>query len=84
MVYRVQIRRRAQKQLNRIQEEHRERIIEAVYALSKDPRPHNSRKLEGREGYRLRVGDYRALYRIDDETREVLVAEVWHRQRDYR
>jgi mRNA interferase RelE/StbE len=84
MVYRVQIRRRAQKQLNRIQEEHRERTIEAVYALSKDPRPRNSRKLEGREGYRLRVGDYRALYRVNDETQGVLVAEIWHRQRDYR
>lgn len=55
-----------------------------MYALSKDPRPRNSRKLEGREGYRLRIGDYRVLYRVDDETQGVLVAEIWHRQRDYR
>ncbi len=84
MVHRVQIRRGAQKQLNRIQEEHRQRVIEAVYGLSEGPRPRNSRKLQGPEGYRLRVGDYRALYRVDDEAREVLVAEVWHRKRDYR
>jgi mRNA-degrading endonuclease RelE of RelBE toxin-antitoxin system len=41
-------------------------------------------KLEGREGRRLRVGDYRVLYRVDDNQQEVLILEVWHRQSDYR
>lgn len=84
MAYRVEVRRRAQKQLTRIQEGDREGIISAVYALSEDPRPRNSRKLQDREGYRLRVGNYRVLYAINDARREVLVAEVWHRQRGYR
>ncbi len=84
MAYRVGIRRGAQKQLDRIHAQHRQRIMESVFTLSEDPRPQGSRKLRGREGYRLRVGDYRVLYRIDDEAREVLIAEVWHRQRDYR
>ena len=84
MAYRIEIRRSAQKQLNRIQEDDRERIITAVYALSDDPRPRNSRRLQNREGYRLRVGDYRVLYTLDDDREEVLVAEVWHRQRGYR
>ncbi len=84
MAYRVDIRRRAQKQLNRIREDYRERIITAVYALSEDPRPRNSRKLQDREGHRLRVGDYRVLFTVDDDCREVFVAEVWHLQRNYR
>ncbi len=84
MAYQVRIARNAQKQINRIQAENRERILEALLTLPEDPRPRNSKKLQGREGYRLRIGTYRVLYRIDDELSEILVAEVWHRQRDYR
>ena len=85
MAYRIQVRRGAQKQLDRIDPRYRERIIEAVYKLSEDPKPFPaSMKLEGREGRRLRVGNYRVLYRIDDRLSEVLVLEIWHRQRDYR
>ena len=85
MVYRVRIRRGAQKQLARIQPAYQRRIIEAIYTLAEDPRPFpQSVKLEGREGRRLRVGDYRVLYRVDDNQQEVLILEVWHRQSDYR
>lgn len=85
--YRVDIGRRAQKQLARIPLRYRERVIEATRGLAQDPRPFpQSSKLEGRgdEDRRLRVGDYRVLYRVDDSSRVVLVGEVWHRQRDYR
>jgi mRNA interferase RelE/StbE len=78
------VRRRAQKQLTRIREDYRDRIITAVYALSGDLRPRNSRKLRDREGYRLRIGDYRVLYVVNVDRRQVLVAEVWHRQRGHR
>ncbi len=84
MAYEVRISRNAQKQLRGIQAENRERILEVLLTLPGDPRPRNSKKLQGREGYRLRVGVYRILYRIDEGQREILVAEVWHRQRDYR
>gem|GEM_PF-4670545 len=40
--------------------------------------------MAGREGRRLRVGNYRVLYEVDDEEREVRILEVWPRQQDYR
>lgn len=83
MIYRVEVERRAQKQLARIQSEHRERILAAIDALAEDPRPHNSRKLSGEESYRLRVGNYRVLYLVDDEETFVAVTRVGHRQNIY-
>lgn len=82
--YRVSIRRKAQKQLDRIQEQHRERIISDVFALADDPRPPGSRKLRGREEWRIRTGDYRAIYTVDDDAREVLVMDAGHRRDIYR
>lgn len=84
MAYRVSIRRKAQKQLDRIQEQHRERIIGEVFALADDPRPPGCRKLRGREEWRIRIGDYRAIYTVDDEAREVLVVDIGHRRDIYR
>jgi mRNA interferase RelE/StbE len=84
MAYWVSIRRKAQKQLDRIQKQHRERVIADVLALAEDPRPPGCRKLRGREEWRVRVGDYRAIYEIDDERREVLVLDIGHRRDIYR
>lgn len=53
-------------------------------SLAEDPRPRNCRKLQGREGWRIRVGDYRVIYEIDDTTREVLVVTLVHRKDIYR
>lgn len=61
-----------------------ERLDAAIDELAEDPRPPNSIKLSGREGYRLRVGDYRALYRVDDAQQEVTVTRVGHRRDIYR
>ncbi len=85
MSYRVLVGRSADRSLTRkIPPQQVRRIREAMDALADDPRPSASRKLQSREGYRLRVGNYRILYSVDDERREVFIAEVWHRQRDYR
>ena len=85
MSYRVSVGRSAERPLRRnIPPAQAGRIRQAIDALSKDPRPRDSRKLRGREGYRLRVGGYRIIYRVDDEERVVTILEVWHRQRDYR
>ena len=58
--------------------------MQAMNGLAEDPSSRQSRSLEGRSGRRLRVGDYRVIYEVDDDLQEVYVAEVWHRQRDYR
>ncbi|MBX6765512.1 MAG: type II toxin-antitoxin system RelE/ParE family toxin [Rubrobacteraceae bacterium] len=71
--------------MRRIHPDHAERIREAIDRLAEDPRPHpQSKQLAGREGRRLRVGNYRVLYEVDDEEREVRILEVWPRQQDYR
>ncbi|MDQ3207136.1 MAG: type II toxin-antitoxin system RelE/ParE family toxin [Gemmatimonadota bacterium] len=48
------------------------------------PRPHGYEKLSGQEHYRVRQGDYRVVYSVDDETRTVLVVKVGHRRDVYR
>jgi mRNA interferase RelE/StbE len=83
--YRVSIARKAQKQLARFPASAQGRLEAAIMDLAHDPRPRRkSRKLSGSEDeWRLRVGDYRAVYAVDDEGREVVVLEVFHRQRGY-
>jgi mRNA interferase RelE/StbE len=83
--YTVRVERAAEKALTkRIQPEDADRIREAIVGLAEDPRPATaSRKLRGREGYRLRVGDYRVIYDIDDEEEIVSVLDVGHRQGIY-
>lgn len=82
--YALYLEKRADKTLSRLPAEVRERLEDALDSLADDPRPAGAVKLSGREGYRLRVGDYRVLYRVDDERREVLVTRVGHRREVYR
>ncbi len=85
MAYEVIIKRKSQKQLGRIQKEHRERIIAAVFDLSQNPRPVGYRKLRDREEeWRIRIGSYRVIYGIDDERRVVEVLDIAHRRDVYR
>lgn len=62
----------------------RERVAAAIEALAAEPRPHGAARLAGRDDYRIRVGDYRIVYAIDDEARLVLVARSAHRREVYR
>jgi mRNA interferase RelE/StbE len=66
MSYALGILPRAQRELGALPTETYQRLREAIFALAHEPRPQSSRKLTGREGWRLRVGDYRVLYDIDD------------------
>jgi mRNA interferase RelE/StbE len=62
----------------------RRRIAERVSRLADDPRPAGSEKLTGTDGYRVRQGNYRIVYRIDDADRVVTVTRVAHRGDVYR
>lgn len=66
MSYAVLILRRAQKELADLPKADYERVRDAVAALAENPRPAGCKKLVGREGWRIRSGDYRAIYEIDD------------------
>ena len=84
MAYSVGVQRRAQKQIARLPATTQDRIEDVLRALANDPRPHNSRKLRGRESLRLRVGDYRIIYEVDDDRQMVTVFQVGHRRDVYR
>jgi len=84
MSYAVFILRRAQKELARLPVEAYERLKEAIESLGEEPRPMGSQKLTGREGWRIRVGDYRVIYEIDDAEQVVTVLHVGHRRDVYR
>ncbi len=69
MAHEVVIRRKAQKQLARIQPQDRDRVGAAAFGLSDDPRPRGSRKMRGTgdtEDWRVAVGNYRVVYRVEE------------------
>ena len=79
--YEVLLRRRAEKQLDRVPYADHPRIVKAMLALGDDPRPRGCRKLFD-DIYLILVGDYRVIYKIDDEGKEVVVGKVARRRED--
>ena len=84
MSYRVSILRRAQKELGNLPVGAFERVRDALRALAEEPRPAGCKKLQGRESWRIRVGDYRVLYTINDTQQTVEVVHIGHRRDVYR
>ena len=82
--YRILVRKSVHKDLIGIPKKDVRRIIKAIRALAKDPRPPQSRKLSGEEKYRLRCGVYRVIYEIEDEELIVCVVRARHRKNVYR
>ena len=82
--YTVQITRAARKELESLSKGIRERILEATEKLTDEPRPNGCKKLKGAmDKYRIRVGDYRVIYQIDDAIIRVLIVRVAHRKEAY-
>ena len=81
--YSLEIREHAERQMQRIPSNVLKRILPRLIALQSDPRPRGTRKLMGREGWRIRVGEYRVIYEIDDQKKIVRVAAVVPRQSAY-
>jgi mRNA interferase RelE/StbE len=84
MNYQVFIRRPAQKSLLALPKHDYEIVRDATFALSANPRPHGCKKLNARDGWRIRVGQYRVIYTIDDGMRLVRVTHIGHRGDIYR
>lgn len=83
-MYRLEITQTAHRQIRKLPASTRERINRAIAGLGEKPRPYGTRKLTAREGYRVRVGDYRVLYKVDDEARMVIIYRVMSRGDAYR
>ena len=84
MRYEVRIIRAAEKEMDRLPRVIHARISRRILSLEDNPRSRGAKKLSGREEYRLRVGDYRVLYTVDDKTCVVTVFAVGHRGEVYR
>lgn len=82
--YKLLIKRSAAKELEGLPPKIRKRISTKIQGLGTDPRPPGSEKLSGQEKYRIRQGDYRVLYAIDDGSTSVTVVKVGHRRDVYR
>jgi len=81
--YHVAISKSVQKRLDKLSDGVASRLITAIYTLADDPRPHGCKKLKGRDAYRIRVGDYRVIYEIFDNTLIVSVIDVGDRKDIY-
>ena len=73
----------AQRDLDKLEASDFARIIKKIRGLAREPRPAGCLKLTGEEGYRIRVGDHRVLYRIDDPSKRIYLYRVKHRKDAY-
>lgn len=84
-MHEIHIERRAERDLKRLPAGEFDRIIRAIRSLAKEPRPTGCRKIEGsKRDWRIRIGDYRVVYEIDDSAQAVRVMRVRHRSEVYR
>lgn len=84
-MYRVRLSERATRDLDPLPDRIWQRVRDALYGLRQTPRRPGSVKIHGQpDVYRLRIGDYRVLYHIDDAAQTVTVLRVLHRRDAYR
>ena len=87
MKYQIEITEKIEKKVTKLPKKDKERIIEAIDSLTGNPRPDNCKKLKGNNKpplYRIRAGNYRIVYSIQDEVLLILVVEVGHRKDVYK
>ena len=76
MSYKLIIERKAEKDAAKIPHHLRASLDKAILAIAQNPRPRGSKKLTDKEGYRIRIGDYRVLYTIDDAAKVVVIYRI--------
>jgi mRNA interferase RelE/StbE len=82
--YSVLVKRSAERELRAIPKRDLSRTLARIRGLAEDPRPPGSEKLSGHDRNRLRQGDYRVVYGVDDQERIVEVVKIGHRREVYR
>jgi mRNA interferase RelE/StbE len=82
-MYSLLILKIAQKELANLPVKVYQRIRTEIIELAKNPRPYGCKKLTGRDGWRIRVGDYRILYEIDDNLQKITILHIGHRKDIY-
>ena len=82
--YKVEIKKSAVKEIESLPKRDLQAVLEKINSLTENPRQHGCEKLSGQEKYRVRCGDYRILYSIEDAILVVCVVKVGHRREVYR
>jgi len=83
MKYRIEITEKIEKKMGRLPKKDKERIIDKIDSLTENPRPDDCKKLKGNQRpplYRVRAGNYRIVYTIQDEVLLILMVEVAQRK----
>lgn len=81
--YKIELRPAAARALRKLDPQIARRVQAAIALLAEDPRPPASRPLRGRPAWRVRVGDYRVIYTIEDDVLLIVVVTVGHRRDVY-
>ena len=82
-MYRISIAKKARKELEKVPKKERLVILDAIEDLGRVPRPDGCKKLKNSEYWRIRRGNYRVIYHIEDAVLKVLVVRVGHRKNVY-
>ena len=82
--YKITVKKSAAKELEEIPGKELRKIVRRIQSLVKNPRPHGSQKLSARQCYRVRQGDYRIVYSIDDKDSVIDIVKIGHRREIYR
>jgi len=82
-MYQLLIEKQVEKQLEKIPASDYMRVKNSILSLAQNPRPAGYKKLKGRNGYRIRQGDYRIVYDIHDQILTVLILAAGHRKDIY-
>ncbi|NRA51753.1 MAG: type II toxin-antitoxin system RelE/ParE family toxin [Phaeodactylibacter sp.] len=82
--YTLVLTRKAEKTLDKLSDHLAAPILKAIAALATNPRPHGYIKLKGREGYRIKAGNYRIIYEIEDNILTITILAVADRKEAYR
>ncbi len=82
--YSLLIKKSADRELRAIPKADLRRIIDRINELALNPRPPGSEKLAGQDRYRIRQGDYRVVYAVDDDRRTIEIVKIGHRREIYR
>ncbi|MFH0769462.1 MAG: type II toxin-antitoxin system RelE/ParE family toxin [Chloroflexota bacterium] len=83
-MYEIELRRRAQRALDRLPKADFQAVIEATKELAQTPRPRGVEKVKTTGLWRIRQGDYRIIYAIDDDRQTIIIVRVGHRREIYR
>lgn len=84
MSYSIEFSSSAKKDLKKISSVHLIKILSEIEKLQIDPRPANCKKLKNSKSYRIRAGDYRIIYDIEDKKLLILVIKIGHRKDIYK